>query len=94
MWEAFKGRGLAMVAVSLREPPEVVREFAGDFGLGFPMWIDPGGATPAAFGVSGHPSTILIDPGGRVVVRVIGERDWRRPEAQRLVEWLLEQRGP
>jgi hypothetical protein len=82
-----------MVAVSLRERQEVVREFAEDFGFGFPVWVDPGGESPAGFGVPGHPSTLLIDPAGRIVARVIGERDWRRPEARRLVEWLLEQRG-
>jgi hypothetical protein len=80
-----------MVAVSLRERPGAVREFAADFGLGFPVWVDPDGESPAGFGVSGHPSTVLIDAGGRIVARVIGERDWRRPEARRLVEWLLEQ---
>jgi len=82
-----------MLAISLRERSDVVREFAADFGFSFPVWVDPGGESPAGFGVPGHPSTLLIDPAGRVVARVIGERDWRRPAARRLVEWLLELRG-
>jgi peroxiredoxin len=82
-----------MVGVSLREAPAVVREWGEDFGIGFPLWVDPGGTTLAAFGVPGHPSTILIDRAGRIVGRVPGERDWRSPEARRLIEWLLEQ-GP
>ena len=80
-----------MVSVSLREPADTVREWREDFDVGFPLWLDPGGEAPAAFGVRGHPSTVLIDRGGRIVGRVPGERDWSSPEARRLVEWLLAQ---
>ena len=80
--------------MGLREKPEVVREFAADFGIHFPMWTDPDGRSPAAFGVSGHPNTVLIDRAGRIVGRVLGERDWTTPEARRLVEWLLGAAGP
>ena len=89
----FQGRGLAMVSVSLREPAETVREWGEDFGVTFPLWLDPSGETPTAFGVRGHPSTVLIDREGRIVGRVPGERDWSAPEARRLVDWLLGQRG-
>ena len=82
-----------MVSVSLREPADTVREWGEDFGIGFPVWLDPTGETPTAFGVRGHPSTVLIDRDGRIVGRVPGERDWSSPGARRLVEWLLEQGG-
>ncbi len=78
-----------MVSVSLREPPDTVREWGEGFHVGFPLWLDPGGETPAAFGVRSHPSTVLIDRDGRIVGRVPGERNWSSPEAGRLVEWLL-----
>jgi len=93
LYQEFKARGLAMLGVSLREPPETVRQWGEDFGVEFPLWLDPDGASPGVFGVPGHPSTILIDRGGMIVGRVPGERDWRTPEARRLVEWLLEQGG-
>jgi len=82
-----------MVAVSLSESADVVREWGEDFEVGFPIWIDPDGRSLAAFGMNGHPSTVLIDRAGRIVGRIPGERDWRSPEARRLVEWLLAQ-GP
>ena len=78
-----------MVSVSLREPADTIREFVEDLGLGFPIWIDPDGQSPAAFGVRGHPSTVLLDGKGRIVGRIPGERRWNSPEARRLVEWLL-----
>jgi len=80
------------VGVSLRESASTVREWGEDFGIAFPLWLDPGGASLAAFGVRGHPATVLIDREGRIVARVPGERKWDTPEARRLVEWLLEPR--
>ena len=66
-----------------------MRAFAKEFGIGFPLWIDSDGRSAAAFGVWGHPNTILIDRVGRVVGRVRGERDWSTEAAHRLVEALL-----
>ena len=91
VYQEFKARGLAMVGVSLREQRDTVREWGEDLGVEFPLWIDPSGEAPVAFGVRGHPNTILIDRQGRIVARVAGERDWGTPEARRLVEWLLAQ---
>ncbi len=78
--------------MSLREAPATVREWGKDFGIEFPLWVDPSGETPSAFGLRGHPSTVLIDGHGRIVGRVPGERNWGAPEARRLIEWLLERR--
>ena len=78
-----------MVSVDLQEKVDVVRAFAEDFEIRFPLWIDRSGRGPAAFGVRGHPHTVLIDRAGRIVGRVLGERDWTTPEAFQLVEWLL-----
>jgi hypothetical protein len=80
---------VTLVGVDLRESPEAARGFAREFGLGFPIWLDPEGRSPAAFGVWGHPSTVLIDREGRLMGRVRGERDWRTDAAGRLVEALL-----
>ena len=82
-----------MVGVSLRESPETVRTWRADGDVRFPLWLDPGGETPTAFGVRGHPTTVLIDRAGRIVGRVLGERDWASPAARMLIEWLLEQKA-
>ena len=78
-----------MVSVSLREPADTVREGGEDFDVGFPLWLDPSGQSPAAFGVRGHPSTVLLDREGRIVGRIPGERSWSSHEARGLVEWLM-----
>ena len=73
----------------MQEKPETVQSFGEDFGIHFPLWIDRAGHGPAAFGVRGHPNTVLIDRAGRIVGRILGERDWSSPAAHQLVEWLL-----
>ena len=78
------------MGVGLRENAAAVRAFAREFDIDFPLWIEPQGRSLAAFGLWGHPSTILIDRAGRVVGRVRGERDWDTENARRLVESLLE----
>jgi peroxiredoxin len=78
-----------VVCVGLRETPDALRRFAEEFGVQFPLWIDSQGRGPVAFGVVGHPNTILLDGDGRVVGRVRGERNWDTNEARRLVEALL-----
>jgi peroxiredoxin len=78
-----------MIGVGLREDAVALRKFAAQFHIGFPLWIDAQGRSPAAFDVVGHPNTVLIDRTGRIVGRVPGERDWSSPDARRLVEWLL-----
>jgi len=78
-----------VVGVGLREDATAVRAFARELGLRFPLWVDPEGRSARAFGVWGHPNTILIDRAGRVVGRVRGERPWDTEDARRLVEALL-----
>lgn len=78
-----------MVGVGLREDAPAVRQFAAEFGIRFPLWIDPDGRAPEGFGMLAHPNTLLIDRAGRVVGRVPGERDWNSADGHRLVEWLL-----
>jgi hypothetical protein len=80
------------VGVALRENAAAVMAFARQFGVEFPLWIDAEGRSPAAFGVWGHPSTILIDARGTVVGRMRGERDWGTAAARGLLQALAETR--
>jgi peroxiredoxin len=80
------------VGIGLRESAAEVRKFGKELGIEFPLWIDPEGQTAVAFGLWGHPSTVLLDRAGRLVGRLRGERDWSTPDARRLVEMLLAER--
>jgi peroxiredoxin len=78
-----------MVGIGLRDSPDAMRAFAREFGIDFPLWIDPEGEGREAFRMWGHPSTVLLDRAGRIVGRIRRERDWGSGDARRLVQWLL-----
>lgn len=78
-----------MIGVNLEEEPEAVAAFGQAFGLSFPLLLDRDGRAQKRFGLRGHPSTALIDREGRIVGRILGERNWDSEAARRLVRWLL-----
>ncbi len=79
-----------VVGVALKEDAEAVKGFAKEFDISFPLLLDREGRSPLAFGLWGHPNTVLIDRQGRVVGLVRGDRDWRSEAARRLIRSLLE----
>ena len=60
------------------------------FGIAFPLLLDRDGRIQKLFGLRGHPSTALIDRKGRIVGRILGERNWDSEATRRLVQALLE----
>ena len=82
-----------MVGVNLEEEPDVVEAFGKAFNIPFPLLLDRDGHAQKLFGLRGHPSTALIDRKGRLVGKILGERNWDSPQARRLVRWLLENEG-
>ena len=79
-----------VVGVNLGEDAKTVREFAREFDIPFPLLLDREGRSPTAFGLWGHPHTVLIDRQGRVVGLVRGDRDWQGEAARRLIRLLLD----
>jgi peroxiredoxin len=80
-----------IVKVFIRESPETVRRVQDEFDQPFVLLPDPDGRVAARYGVGQHPITVVVDRQGRLVGRVIGERDWGSPPAR---EWLASVLGP
>jgi hypothetical protein len=87
----FQGRGLQVVGVSLGGDAHTVRGFARRLNIPFPLVLDEDGESPRLFGLWGHPNTVLIDRGGRVIGLVRGEQDWQSEAARRVVGELVQQ---
>ncbi len=64
-YEIHAGDGLAVVAVNIGEPLQVVAEFLHDQGMTFPAWLDPHEATFRAFQTIPLPFSAVIDRAGR-----------------------------
>lgn len=75
------GDGFEVVALSIdRAGPEAVREFYGRIGTeNLALYIDETSRASATLGAFGLPATLLIDPQGREIGRLIGPAEWDAP---------------
>jgi len=86
------GEPFAILAVNYGESDARVADFVKRFGLDFPVLLDPNQDAPRAWRVRVLPASFIVDRGGRVRYRVIGEIDWMSREAVDAVTRLV--RGP
>jgi cytochrome c-type biogenesis protein len=72
--ERHAARGLELVGVSVdaRGEEETIREFARDFRMTYPLWLDPDERVQSTFLAIGVPATFLIDRQGVLRWRHVG----------------------
>ena len=59
-----------------------MKDFFAEFELvDLDIYIDETGASSRTFAVGGLPATVLLDPAGNIVARMIGPAEWDAPEA-------------
>ena len=85
-----QGFELLGVSVDAEGEGEAIAEFQREFGLSFPILVDPQKEAYRAYGATGVPETFLIDAGGRLVERFIGPRNWDEPRYERALRRLLD----
>ena len=92
LYERLREDGFEVLAVSIDAAGQeaAVEAFRREFGLSFPILLDPSQDAHRSFGVTGVPETYLIDAQGRLAERFIGPRDWDDPRYSRVVRRLLE----
>lgn len=67
---------IAMVAINVGETPEAVRAFLQDYPIDFPVHTDPQGLSFQRWPIKALPTTLLLDPSGKIAMSVVGERAW------------------
>jgi len=89
--EAYKDRGLAVVAVSVDDAGQeaAIREFVKEYGLTFDVLYDRNELFRSVYRYTGVPETYIIDREGIVRRKWIGEDNWNSPANRRFVEKLL-----
>jgi peroxiredoxin len=66
-------QGFNIVAIEAGDPVEGVSQFASDYDLQFPVWLDPDGASLKTFGNGNLPNSYVIDRSGTVRYAWTGE---------------------
>jgi len=91
LYARLHGPDFEMLAVSADQGGrDLVERFVSDFGLTFPVLLDPDLQIADRYGVTGYPETFLIDRNGAIVAHEIGPRDWDTPQSHAALRGLIE----
>lgn len=71
-YEQHKDQGLVILGVNAQETAEDANTFVEKYGLSYPIALDSRGEVMDLYSVRGLPTTLFIDPEGRVAVRWAG----------------------
>ncbi len=75
-----EGAPFEILAVSIDAlGADAVKKFVERFGLTFPILLDPRGSIKKLYRTTGVPETFIVDPKGRLLQKIIGNRKWDAP---------------
>lgn len=72
-YQVYKDLGVQVLAVNIAESDLKVRTFAKQYGMTFPTLIDKNKSVMLAYNVKPLPTTLLINPDGKIVKIITGE---------------------
>jgi peroxiredoxin len=80
-YDKYKGDGFVILAIDDGDPAKDVLQFAKDYGLTFPVWLDPTHiATDRAFNAPNLPTSFVINRNGTIQLTWIGAIDFEMLE--------------
>lgn len=84
LYQELGPQGLTVVGVAMSyDPPNQVAAMVADREINYPIALDADGSISQAFGdIRLTPTTVLIDPNGRIAWRRMGELDMDRVHSQ------------
>ncbi len=78
-WTILKKKKVVMLAIHVGGNEDKVWSFLTDFAIDFPVLMDKSSKVSRQWRVVGLPSTLIIDPQGRIALGAIGGRKWDDP---------------
>lgn len=80
---ALKGQGLKIIAVNVghADTPTIRAFLAAHHAKTLGVWRDTGQVFIRGFDAYGLPTSVLIDPSGREIARIVGTANWDAPAA-------------
>jgi DsbE subfamily thiol:disulfide oxidoreductase len=93
LYRDFKGKGLEIVAINIKDKREDALAFIKKNRISYPVLMDPEGEVGLLYGAYATPTVYLIDRKGAVLARQWGPAGWNGPEARKLIAALVEQKN-
>ena len=88
--DKYAARGFEVIGASVDEgDSQVVKDFAAQYRITYPLVHDPEGKIAAVLDASVLPTTVLIDRNGRIVLKHIGQIQPKDDELAKAIEKAL-----
>lgn len=91
LYQKYKTQGLAVVTINVHKTPNTLDEFRKLGGVSYPLLIDPYSKVARRFGVTGLPTTFIVDGKGVVREKIVGDIDLKAFE--KLITQVLNEGG-
>ena len=92
MSEDFKNTDLVLLKVATKEKEQDLLKYKSDYKVSSPILIDKSGSAANAYGVWNRPATFLINREGKIVGRVVKEKEWTSKSMRNLFQSLLKEK--
>lgn len=88
----LRGERFTVLGIHVGPSRQAVVRYLDEISVTFTVLIDEE-MEASEWGVRGLPTTILVDPAGRMAYRAVGEKDWASPQMLAFFESLIERYG-
>ena len=72
IYQELRDQGLRVLAVNVRQDRDTAARFIARLGISYSVLLDKDGALARQYGVTGLPTTYIIDRSGRLHTRILG----------------------
>ena len=85
----FAGKGVVVLGVSIDTNEKQYKRFLDNFHINFDTARDPDATISSRYGTFEIPETYIIDSSGKVVEKIISNKDWTDPEFVAHIQKML-----
>jgi len=91
--QELRDLGLVVLAINLGEKPDLVAGWVKSHGVTSTVLLDAKGEVAKKYDIAYTPTVFLVDRGGKLVGKAIGERQWTAEQGRALLRALLARRS-
>ncbi len=93
LYQDYRGKGLEILAIANdSQGKTAVAPFVKEYGLTFPVLLDPHNRVGTQLQVHGIPTSYLLDKQGRIAYVALGAKNWNSPYMRRVLDRLLSEK--